>query len=218
MTFTPAFDPTDNALDWWIVLCSNDDSGITVADTAYKNDPMGIMGIVDDGNPHSGNMQNIDATAVANEWHRSTVQTAAEDRPLTLALMDTAFTTAMETGDAAPTSLYTTFGITRAYATLLLAQRRFIGTTEYDGGYKALDYNGVPMIADRDCANNRIYFLHEPDLRIYVLSDPQWMNKDGAIYHRIENKDAYQATLYCRETMGTDVRDKHVLLAAIEEA
>ena len=111
----------------------------------------------------------------------------------------------------------TSFGITRRYAQLLLADRRYVGTTEYDGGYKALDYNGAPVIADRDCVNNRIYFLHEPDLRIYVLSDPQWMNKDGSIYHRLENKDAYQATLYCRETMGTDVRDKHVLLAAISE-
>ena len=203
--------------DWFIVPISNNDAGAVIGDSAYNVDPMGIMGIVDDGNPNPGNLQNIDATVAANEWHRATVQTAAADRALTLALMDEAFTTAMETGDAAPTALMTSFGITRRYAALLLADRRYVGTTEYDGGYKALDYNGAPVIADRDSLNNRIYFLHEPDLRIYVLSDPQWMNKDGSIYHRIENKDAYQATLYCRETMGTDVRDKHVLLAAISE-
>ena len=203
--------------DWFIVPISNNDAGAVIGDSAYNVDPMGIMGIVDDGNPNPGNLQNIDATVAANEWHRATVQTAAADRALTLAIMDEAFTTAMETGDAAPTALMTSFGITRRYAALLLADRRYVGTTEYDGGYKALDYNGAPVIADRDSLNNRIYFLHEPDLRIYVLSDPQWMNKDGSIYHRIENKDAYQATLYCRETMGTDVRDKHVLLAAISE-
>ncbi len=203
--------------DYFIVLISNDDAGAVIGDSSYNVDPMGIMGIVDDGNPNPGNLQNIDATVAANEWHRATVLTAAADRALTLALMDEAFTTAMETGDAAPTALITSFGITRRYAALLLADRRYVGTTEYDGGYKALDYNGAPVIADRDSVNNRIYFLHEPDLRIYVLSDPQWMSKDGSIYHRIENKDAYQATMYCRETMGTDVRDKHVLLAAISE-
>ena len=217
ITWVGAETPADAGLLWWIVQISNDDAGAVIGDSAYNVDPMGIAGIVDDGNPNNGNLQNIDATVAANEWHRSTVLSNATDRPLTLALMDEAFTTAMETGDAAPTALFTSFGITRRYAALMIAFRRYVGTTEYDGGYKALDYNGVPVIADRDCLNCRIYFLHEPDLRVYVLSDPQWMNKDGSIYHRLADKDAYQATLYCRETMGTDVRDKHVLLAAISE-
>ncbi len=217
ITLDPAVVTGEANQEYWLVQVSNDDAGVSVLDSAYNVEPMGIAGIVDDGNPNNGNLQNIDATAAANEWHRSTVQTAANDRAVSLALMDNAFTTAMEVGDAAPTALLTSFGVSRAYAMLLLADRQFVGTTEYDGGYKALDYNGVPVIADRDCLNNRIYFLHEPDLRIYVMSDPQWMNKDGAIYHRIDDKDAYQATLYCRETMGTDVRDKHVLLAAILE-
>lgn len=217
-TIDAAFDPTTEAdQDYWVVLVSNDDTGLVIGDSNYNVDPMGIAGIVDDGNPNNGNFQNIDATAAANDYHRSNILTSAADRALTLLLMDQAFTTSMEVGDAAPTVLMGSFGMGRTYASLLLAVRQFVGTTEYDGGYKALDYNGVPVIADRDCLHNRFYYLHEPDLRVYVMSDPQWMNKDGSIYHRIPNKDAYQATLYCRETMGSDVRDKHTLLAAILE-
>ena len=216
-----SWDPVNDGNNWNIVLAGNADAGFTLADTAFENDPMGIAGIVDDGNPgRATSFQGINATDAANDWHRSTVLTAGSARALTIALMDEAFTTAMETGDAAPTALVTSFGVARKYAALLLSERRYNtsgGAMDLDGGYTALDYNGVPVIADRDCLNNRIYFLHEPDLRMYVLSDPQWMNKDGSIYHRLENKDAYQATMYCRETMGTDVRDKHVLLAAIDE-
>lgn len=222
VTFTVALSANGGGAagnNYGLVLISND-SGVA-ADSSYNNEPMGIAGIVDDGNPgNSTSFQGIDATDLANDWHRATVQSSGTARDLTINLMDKAFTTAMETGDAAPTALVTSFGVARKYASLLLAERRYMQTgtaSDLDGGYKALDYNGVPMIADRDCLNNRIYFLHEPDLRIYVLSDPQWMNKDGSIYHRLPDKDAYQATMYCRETMGTDVRDKHVLLAAINE-
>ncbi|MCH7952741.1 MAG: phage major capsid protein, partial [Chloroflexi bacterium] len=217
VTLDAQFTPGDLDEDFWMVLVSNDDAGLVVGDSGYNVDPMGIAGIVDDGNPNNGDFQNIDATLAANDFHRSNMFTNAPARALTVNLMDQAFTGAMEIGDAAPTVLIGSFGMAREYARLLLLQRQFIGTTEYDGGYKALDYNGVPVIADRDCLHNRFYFLHEPDLRIYVMSDPQWMNKDGSIYHRIPNKDAYQATLYCRETMGSDVRDKHALLAAITE-
>lgn len=216
VTLDAQFIPTLD-VSYWMVLVSNDDAGLVVGDSGYNVDPMGIAGIVDDGNPNNGDFQNIDATLAANDFHRSNMLTNATARDLTVNLMDQAFTTAMEVGDAAPTVVMGSFGMAREYARLLLLDRQFIGTTEYDGGYKALDYNGVPVIADRDCLNNRFYFLHEPDLRIYVMSDPQWMNKDGSIYHRIPNKDAYQATLYCRETMGSDVRDKHALLAAITE-
>lgn len=215
-------DMNADATQIYIVLASSLDlaTGATAtasaaADTAYLNDPMGIAGILSDANPLTGDFQGIDATDAANNWHRATILQAptvpGTPEPLTLPIMDKAFTDAMEIGDAAPTVVFGSFGMARAYAALLLGQRRYVGTTNYDGGYGALEYNGVPLIADRDSYGNRLAFMHEPDLRVYVMTEPNWMSKDGSIYHRIPNRDAYQATLYCRETLGSDVRDKHVL-------
>ena len=211
----------------WIVslsqflLAANVDSA---KDTAYLNEPMGIMGIVADANaPLVGTgagqtFQGIDSEVAGNEWHRANVLSNSNVlRPLTTKLMDLAWTTGIEIGDSVPTVLYGSFPMVREYADLLVSQRYFQGTMSFDGGYDAVPYNGVPFFADRDSYNNQIVFLDETDIRSYVMSDPTWMDMDGSIYHRVTDKDAYQATMYERCTLGNDERHRHTKIVDIQE-
>lgn len=186
-------------------------------DTGYKNEPMGLAGIISDADPATGSFQGIDSDAAANSWHRANIlSNSGVLRPLTLRLMDEAWTRSIEIGDAVPTVLWGDFAMVRAYADLLIADRRFIGTQTFDGGYDAVPYNGVPFLADRDMWANRIYMPDETDLRVHIMADPQWMDYDGSIYHRLSDKDAYQATMYCREELGTDTRDRHTALVDLD--
>lgn len=193
---------------------------LTAKDTGFKNEPMGLAGILQDDDPNdgtTGGFQGIDSTSTY-PWHRANIlSNSSALRPLTLKLMDQGWTTAIEIGDCVPTVLFGSFPLVRSYADLLIADRRFEGTRTFDGGYDAVPYNGVPFFADRDFYNNRIAMLDENDLRMYVMSDPQWMDFDGSIYQRLLDKDAYQATLYCREQLGCDTRDHHVLITDISE-
>jgi len=210
------------AVDDWVVSLSQ---FISVAgtnllkDTAYQNEPQGLMGLVADINPADGTptgFQGIDA--LANDWHRANVLSNSNVlRPLTTKLMDLAWTTGIEIGDAVPSVLYGSFAMVREYADLLVSQRYFQGTMSFDGGYDAVPYNGVPFFADRDSYNNQIVFLDETDIRSYVMSDPTWMDMDGSIYHRVSDKDAYQATLYERCTLGLDERHRHTKVVDIQE-
>lgn len=197
-------------------------SGVTLAlkDLGYRNEPMGLAGILQDSDVESTAATPVDFQGIdgANTWHRANVlSNGGVLRPLTLSLMDQAWTRSIEIGDAVPTIVWASFPLVRAYADLLIADRRFVGTKTFDGGYDGLDYNNVPLLADRDIYNNRLYLLDETDLRMYVMSDPTWMNYDGSIYHRLTDKDAYQATMYCRETLGTDTRDRHTIVTDILE-
>lgn len=207
-------------------------SGGATTNTSFLNEPMGLAGIFSDGGQYhdkaSPTTIDIDHTALTfqglnpatagNDWHQANLlSNSGTQRSLTLSLMDQAYQKSMEVGDVVPTMILGSYGMFRTYADLLLTDRRFVDTKTFDGGYEALEYNGCPVAPDRDCYTNRFYFIYEPDLKIYVMSDPSWMDMDGSIYHRLPDNDAYQATMYCRETMGTDVRDRQTALLDINE-
>ena len=65
-----------------------------------------------------------------------------------------------------------------------------------DGGYKAISYNGIPIIVDRFCPNDTMYLLNSKDFKLHQLCDWQWLeSEDGKILHKIPGKAAYSATL-----------------------
>jgi hypothetical protein len=161
----------------------------------------------------------VDATLAVNDWNRAQMfLNGGTPRAITDNLMDQAWTGAVEIGDVSPSAIYGSFGMVRAYSETTVTQRRFNDTTVRKGGTSYLDFNDTMIIADRDCYNNRFYFLDETDLKVYVMSEPQWMDMDGSVYQRMLDHDAYQASIYCRDTLGSDVRDHHVLLGDLIEA
>jgi hypothetical protein len=98
--------------------------------------------------------------------------------------------------------LLTTRGVRRRYVNTLKAQKRWndanAGTMH--GGFKYIDYNGLPLVFDDDCPKQHMFFL-DTDSFLWVNlngQDFRWMNRDGAILRKVENPDtdAYKATLY----------------------
>lgn len=186
-------------------------------DIGFKNEPMGIRGILADTNPvHDTFFQGVDAAAGANDWHRATIlSNSGVQRPITVDLLDEAVMTVVEKSDSVPTAIFGDFKQIRKVAALILPDRRFNTTgtpIDFELGYGDLTIHGIPFFADRDCFSNSLEFIDETDLKLYVMKEMTWMDKDGAIYQRLLDKDEYQATFYCRETMGCDVRDKHLLI------
>jgi len=63
-------------------------------------------------------------------------------------------------------------------------------------GYKALDFHGIPIIADRFCTNGTMYFLNTNDFKLHQLCDWQWLEgEDGKILKQVPGKPVYTATL-----------------------
>jgi hypothetical protein len=104
--------------------------------------------------------------------------------------------------------ILTTRGIRRRYVNTLKSQKRWndanAGTMH--GGFKYIDYNGMPLVFDDDCPKQHMFFIR-PDDYIWVNlngMDFRWMNRDGAILRKVESpdQDAYKATLYKYSDLG----------------
>lgn len=119
-------------------------------------------------------------------------------------------------GALSPTIILTTRAIRREYVDLLVADKRFIDWKTMDGGYKVVEFNGIPMAVDNDAIDGEMHFLYEPALQIYQMSDQEWMERDGSVLNRIANYDAYEATLFWYAELGCSRRNVQTLLADLD--
>lgn len=192
-------DVADN--DRVVAYGATDGAGVAATD-CY--DMMGLKGIVDD-NTHLTTLHNLSRDTYA-WWHCATHSTddgSGTNRNLTSDLMQASMTAAEKNG-AKTNLILTTFELRDAYAALLVSDKRFVNTLDLDGGFKGLDYNGIPLVADADCPPNTMFFLDTSHLFLMQMSDWGWMDKDGAVLNRISGKDAYEAVIYWYADLATD--------------
>lgn len=118
--------------------------------------------------------------------------------------------------DIGPNLVLTTQAIRREIVELWTVDRRFVNEMEFDGGWKGLEFNGIPIIVDPvDAIDGEIYFLTTKDIQCYRMSDYDWMSKDGAILSRISGYDAYEAILFRYAELGVKRRNTQGVLADI---
>ena len=87
-------------------------------------------------------------------------------------------------------------GVKRAYQQHLATYKRNIDVMELNGGYKALSYNGIPVISDRFCPDGTMYLLNTDDFVLHQLCDWKWLEgEDGRVLKQVANKPVYSATL-----------------------
>jgi len=162
-----------------------------------------------------GTLFNIDPT-VEPQWKAVVTANGGTLRPLSESLMikmvDDVYTNGGNT-----TVIFSDLGVRRSYFNLLVQQRRYCDTTDFEGGFKGLrfttDNGDIPMVADVDCQPNRMYFLNEKEIKIYRESDWSFMDRDGSKWQRVIGFDAYDATLYKYAQMGTHRRNSQGLLS-----
>lgn len=86
--------------------------------------------------------------------------------------------------------------VRRAYQEYLGAYRRNIDIMELAGGYKALTYNGIPVVADRFAEEGSMYLLNTDDFTMHQLCDWKWLEgEDGKVIKQNAGYPTYSATL-----------------------
>jgi hypothetical protein len=210
--------------------------GTRAASGAHRLEMMGLAGIVnnddlDDLAINDGSTDGIAASyndplqglAVASyPWFVSKTDFHpsgrwAGQRALDLTLLQTMFDMIEEQAgkDYGPDLMMTTRAVRREYLELCLADRRQVNTMELDGGWSALDYNGVPFVVDNDAIDGEIYFLTLKDLQLYRMSDYSWMDQDGAVLSRVSGYDAYEATFYRYAELGVKDRSTQGVIGSL---
>ena len=236
ITCTEAIGVTEVAGTYYVRLGSARSATSVTAAGFSRLEMMGLRGICTNTDLDEIALYNDETTRLAtpndpfqslavsgNAWWKSIIDAHssgryAGQRALTLNLMQTMFDKVeLKAGkDYGPDLILTTHAIRREYLEIMQADRRNVNTMELDGGWTALDYNGVPLMVDPDAIDGEIYFLTSKDLSIYRMSDYDWMTKDGAVLSRISGYDAYEAVLFRYAEFGCRRRNSQGVLCDID--
>jgi len=211
----------------------NASTAVAAADLAtreksYGNEIFGLVDIISDGNPQnilSGAASerryvgNLDRGSAGFEFWQSNIIDQGN-----AAFSDTLFQDAIDLseveGDGDLSIFITDHRTFNTYGNSLLSDRRYPTEgsrfNKLDGGFRALEYDEVPVVKDRDCQFNTIWGLAEDRIKFLHMADWDWMDKDGSVLSRVQGKDAYEATLfkYC-ELAINDAKD-HVKIANVD--
>lgn len=111
-------------------------------------------------------------------------------------VIQTALDTIEENSGAAVNFIVCSWGVRRALQKLFATNNRNIDTATLSGGYIAMSYNGIPIVADRFCPDGTMYLLNTDDFTLNQLCDWQWIEaEDGKVLKQIAGKPVYTATL-----------------------
>lgn len=87
-------------------------------------------------------------------------------------------------------------GVKRNYQSYLASYRSNVDIMNLDGGFKAISYNGIPVVSDRFVPANTMYLLNTSEFNLHQLCDWKWLeSEDGRVIKQTPGKPTYQATL-----------------------
>lgn len=86
--------------------------------------------------------------------------------------------------------------VRRAYQECMSTYRRNVDVMDLQGGFKAISYNGIPLVTDRFVNDDEMYLLTTKDFEMCQLGDWQWLEgNDGRVIKQKDNYPVYTATL-----------------------
>ena len=87
-------------------------------------------------------------------------------------------------------------GVKRALQKHLASFKRNIDVMDLAGGYKAISYNGIPIVSDRFCPKGTMFLLNSKDFELHQLCDWKWLeSENGRVITQVPGKAMFTATL-----------------------
>jgi len=114
-----------------------------------------------------------------------------------------------ETNGVAPNLAVTSYAIRDTYANSLTSLRRIVDKMDLEFGFKGLQFNGLPIVADDQCTSGYLYMLNTKYLAIPQSSEIEWADEDGKILDKVPSYDAYRAYMYWASNLVTTRRNVH---------
>ena len=110
--------------------------------------------------------------------------------------IQTALDTIEENSGKGVNFIVCSWGVRRALQQVFAMNKRVIDNMELNGGFRAISYNGIPIVADRFCPEGTMYLLNTDDFTLHQLCDWQWLaDDDGKVLKQVPGKPVYTATL-----------------------
>ena len=154
---------------------------------SYEKEITGLKAIFDDANLYGVNRTNLSAL---KPYTKDGVGAISES------VMQTAMDEIEEISGGQVNFIVCSWGVRRALVEYFKQYKTMMPSMELEGGFKALSFNGIPIVADRFCPDGTMYLLNTDDFKIHQLCDWQWLEgEDGKILKQVPGKPVYTATL-----------------------
>lgn len=152
----------------------------------------------------------------ANKWMTPYKETSAT---LTDVVIQKAIDTLDEVAGSTADFIICSGGVKRAYQDYLITNRSNVDIMNLQGGYKAISYNGIPVVSDRFAPDGTMYILNSADFHLHQLCDWRWLEgDDGRVIKQVANKPVYTATLVKYADLICDKPIGQAMISGITEA
>ncbi len=134
-------------------------------------------------------------------------------------VIQTAIDTIEENSGSKVNFIVCSWGVKRALAEYFRTFTTVLPSIEFAGGFKAVGFNGIPVVADRFCPEGTMYLLNTDDFKIHQLCDWKWLEgEDGKILKQVPGKPVYTATLVKYAELMCEKPNGQGMLTGITEA
>ncbi len=158
-----------------------------------KNNQKCLTGLLNIFDP-AYSLYGVNVEAKINEWIKPTKVELSEK--LTVEDIQEMIDTIEERSGDIPNIIICSWKARRIMQKLFAEKNISLENTVLDGGYKAISYNGIPIVVDKYCAQDEIYFLNTEYFKLCQLCDWEWLEDDkGSILRQVPNKAVFTATL-----------------------
>jgi hypothetical protein len=112
-------------------------------------------------------------------------------------------------------------GVYNSYWNLLQGLRQFVNGAALTGGQRSFTFEAlgkpIKFVSDYAAPKGTLYALSSKELVINRKKDWSWMDRDGSMWSRVADTDAYEARIYQYSELGTYRRNAHAKLSNIAE-
>lgn len=185
---------------------------IAVTKGALNLEPMGLAGIIS----KTKTLQTLDP-ATYGWWKATVMNNGGTNRAISDSLVRSLLDRIDVVSGKKVEWLVSSHGIRASYESYLGTLKRYVNPMELEGGYKAIEFDGLPLLVDRYMPSQKLWAGNWDDLGWYYTSELDFMDEDGSIFSRVANKPAYEATAFEYGTMVCHARNAFGELGDINE-
>ena len=196
------------------------DSGDTVyaicVQGSYNKELTGLSAIFKD----TGSLYGLNRNAYS--WmipYMKDISNGEEATGISDVVMQRAIDELEEVADSKVDFIVCSAGVKRNYQEYFTSYRTNVDIMDLAGGYKAMSYNGIPLVSDRFVAPNTMYLLNTKEFNLHQLCDWQWLEgEDGRVIKQTQNKPTYTATLVKYADIICDQPSGQAMITGIKES
>ena len=117
-----------------------------------------------------------------------------------------------------PSIIIGSFGVQRNYWNAFQSKVQYTEPQNLRGGFKALEFMGLPFVADVDAPFGRMYFLDEKFLKVFSNRDWHFLDEDGDVLKWRTDYDEWEAVLARYMNLGITNRRVQLVASGLTDA